>query len=30
VWLLPAMVAVALVVTWFLRPLLRGNRSSGP
>jgi predicted neutral ceramidase superfamily lipid hydrolase len=30
VWLLPAMVAVALVVTWFLRPLLRGDRSSGP
>jgi predicted neutral ceramidase superfamily lipid hydrolase len=30
VWILPAMVAVALVVTWFLRPLLRGSKSSGP
>jgi predicted neutral ceramidase superfamily lipid hydrolase len=30
VWILPAMVAVALVVTWFVRPLLRGDKSSGP
>ena len=30
VWILPLMVAVALVVTWFLRPLLRGEKSSGP
>jgi len=30
VWILPAVVGVALVVTWFVRPLLRGDRSSGP
>jgi hypothetical protein len=30
VWLLPVLVAVALVVTWFLRPLARGDESSGP
>jgi predicted neutral ceramidase superfamily lipid hydrolase len=30
VWILPVMVAVALVVTWFVRPLLRGDKSSGP
>ena len=30
VWLLPALVAVVLVVTWFVRPLARGDRSSGP
>jgi predicted neutral ceramidase superfamily lipid hydrolase len=30
VWFLPVMVAVALVITWFLRPILRGDKSSGP
>jgi len=30
VWLLPAMVAAVLIVTWFVRPLLRGDSSSGP
>jgi hypothetical protein len=30
VWVFPVLLAVVLVVTWFVRPLLRGDRSSGP
>jgi hypothetical protein len=30
VWIFPALVAVVLMVTWFVRPLVRGGESSGP
>jgi hypothetical protein len=30
VWVFPVLVAVVLLFTWFARPLLRGDRSSGP
>jgi hypothetical protein len=30
VWVFPVLVAVVLVFTWFARPLLRGDKSSGP
>jgi hypothetical protein len=30
VWLAPLLVAVAIVAVWFVRPLARGDKSSGP
>jgi hypothetical protein len=30
VWVFPVLVAVVLLMTWFVRPLLRGDSSSGP
>ena len=30
VWVFPVLLAVVLVVTWFVQPLARGDRSSGP
>jgi hypothetical protein len=30
VWLFPILVALVLAATWFVRPLARGDRSSGP
>jgi hypothetical protein len=30
VWVFPVLVAVVLLLTWFVRPLLRGDASSGP
>ena len=30
VWVFPVLIAAVLVLTWFVQPLARGDRSSGP